>query len=92
MKLGFVEVYRNNNAFAKLQWFLFKLFKIKPKFPCGRRKQDAFLCCELISTEKTAYLTYDKYGFEVRCKCCGSIKVLGNGHPNTLVEALDIIF
>ena len=89
MNLGFIKVYRNDSAFAKLHWLLFKLFKIKRTIPCGRRKKDShYLCCALLADEKNSYLVYDEYGFEVRCKCCDSIKVMGNRHPNTLTEAL----
>ena len=38
MNLGFIKIYRNDEAFAKLHWILFKLFKIKRTAPCGRRK------------------------------------------------------
>lgn len=89
MDLGFITVYRNDQAFAKLHWLLFKLFKIKRAIPCGRRKKKNYLCCALLADEKTSYLVYDERGFEVKCKCCDSLKVSGNGHPNTLTEALD---
>ena len=90
MKLGFIKIYRNDSAFAKLHWLLFKLFKIKRTAPCGRHKREHYLCCELNHTEKNSYLVYDKHGFEVRCKCCDSVCVNGTGHPKTLAEALDI--
>lgn len=88
MKLGFIEIYRNDSAFAKLHWLLFKLFKIKRTTPCGRRKGVNYLCCDLLPTEKNSYLIHDEYGYEVRCKCCDSVHILGNGHPETLAEAL----
>ena len=92
MNLGFIKIYRNDSAFAKLHWLLFKLFKIKRTIPCGRRKGEHYLCCMLNATEKNSYLIHDKYGYEVRCKCCDSVKILGNGHPKTLVEALSLDF
>ncbi len=90
MNLGFIKIYRNDRAFAKLHWFLFKLFKIKRTTPCGRRKGEHYLCCELWHTEKNSYLVYTDFGFEVRCKCCDSAHISGNGHPETLAEALKI--
>lgn len=89
MNLGFIKIYRNDEAFAKLHWLLFKLFKIKRTVPCGRRKDQHYLCCMLNATEKNSYFIHDKHGFEVRCKCCGSVKMLGNGHLKTLTEALN---
>ena len=88
MNLGFIQIYRNDEAFAKLHWLLFKLFKIKHTTPCGRRKNQHYLCCMLNASEKHSYLVHDKHGYEVRCKCCGSLKISANGHPKTLTEAL----
>jgi hypothetical protein len=90
MNLGFIEVYRNDRAFAKLHWLLFKLFKIKRTTPCGRIKKERYLCCMLWPTEKNSYLVHDEHGFEVRCKCCDSVHISGNGHPETLAEALKL--
>lgn len=90
MKLGFIEVYRNDAAFAKLHWLLFKLFGIKRTTPCGRRKGVNYLCCDLLPTEKNSYLVYDEHGFEVRCKCCDHLHIMGTGHPKTLAEALEL--
>lgn len=89
MNFGFIKIYRNDEAFAKLHWLLFKLFKIKRTIPCGRRKKVNYLCCALLADEKNSYLIHDEYGYEVKCKCCDSRKVMGNGHPKTLAEALD---
>lgn len=88
MKLGFIKIYRNDEAFAKLHWLLFKLFKIKRTIPCGRRKGERYLCCMLDDTEKTSYLVYDWYGYEVRCKCCDAVKISGNGRPKTIQQAI----
>lgn len=88
MNLGFIKVYRNDSAFAKLHWLLFKLFKIKRTIPCGRRKREHYLCCMLDATEKTSYLVYNEYGYEVRCKCCGATKISGNSHPETIQQAI----
>lgn len=89
MNLGFIKVYRNDSAFAKLHWLLFKLFKIKRTIPCGRRKGEHYLCCMLDASEKTSYLVRDEYGYEVRCKCCDSVKISGNGHPETIQQAIN---
>lgn len=88
MNLGFIKVYRNNSAFAKLHWLLFKLFKIKRTIPCGRRKKEYFLSCELWPlNEDNSELIQTEYGYEVYCKCCGSLKMMGAGHPKTIAEA-----
>ena len=90
MKLGFIKIYRNDAAFAKLHWLLFKLFGIKRTIPCGRRKDEHYLCCELWPVnENNSYLIHDEYGFEVRCKCCDTLKISGNRHPKTLQKAID---
>lgn len=89
MKLVFIEICRNDTAFAKLHWLLFKLFKIKRTIPCGRRKDEHYLCCMLNATAKNSYLVYDEYGYEVRCKCCDSVKISDNGHPKTIQQAID---
>ena len=89
MNLGFIKIYRNDAAFAKLHWLLFKLFKIKRTISCGRRKDQWYLCCALEHSENNSYLIYDEYGFKVKCKCCDSTCISGNGHPKTLKEALD---
>ena len=92
MDIGFITIYRNDKAFAKLHWLLFKLFKVKRTNPCGRRKRDWYLCCMLNHNEDNSYLIYGEHGFEVRCKCCDSVCVMGNTHPNTLKEALHLEF
>ena len=88
MNLGFIKMYRNDEALAKLHWIIFKLFKIKRTTPCGRCKDEHYLCCMLDDTEKTCYLVYDEYGYEVRCKCCDAVKISGNGHPKTIQQAI----
>lgn len=92
MNLGFIKVYRNDSAFAKLHWLLFKLFKIKRTTPCGRCNGVNYLCCELFPTEKNTYLVHTEYGFEIKCKCCDSVRIMGTGHPKTLAEALKFDF
>ena len=92
MNLGFIKIYRNDEAFAKLHWLLFKLFKIKRTIPCGRCKKNWYWSCELWPTEKNSYLVYDKYGYEIKCKCCDHVHIMGTGHPETLAEALDLDF
>lgn len=90
MNLGFIKVYRNDRAFARLHWLLFKLFKIKRTIPCGRTKKYHFHCCELPGpNEKNSYLVYNEYGYEVRCKCCDSVRISGNRRPKTLQQAID---
>ena len=92
MNFGFITIYRNDAAFAKLHWLLFKLFKIKRTTPCGRRKGQSYLCCMLDHNENNSYLIYYERRYEVKCKCCGSTHTSGNGHPKTLKEALDCDF
>ena len=89
MNFGFIKIYRNDAAFAKLHWLLFKIFKIKRTIPCGRRKDEHYLCCMLDHNETNSYLIHDKHGFKVKCKCCGSTCISGNSHPKTIAQAFD---
>ena len=90
MKLGFITIELNKRAFMKLHWLLFKLFKIKRTTPCGRFKKHSFLHCALSPTEENSYLIHNEHGYEIRCKCCDGLHFKGDGHPETLNEALRI--
>lgn len=63
MKVGAIEIYRNAEFFAKVEWVLYKVFKIKRSVPCGRTRKENYLCCELTPTVKNSYVEFDDYGF-----------------------------
>lgn len=58
----------------KIIHFLYKI--IHGPYPCGRTKQDKFLCCRRKSNKFNFYLTKDKT--EVKCRFCNSIKIMSN--------------
>lgn len=72
MKIGAVEIYKNSTFFAKIDWILYKFFKVKRTTPCGRSKKDNYLCCCLSPTVKNSYVEFDDCGFKIKCKVCGS--------------------
>ena len=71
-----ISISRDEYFFANLQWKLFKIFNKKRNIPCGRTKEDKFLCCCQPLDEEHCYLTADDT--EARCKCCDSVKILCN--------------
>ena len=73
-----VRVRRNPYFFAKIDWLLWRLFKRKPKHPCGRQRKEKYLCCCQPLDNDRVYLSDD--GKEAICKCCGSCRVMSN-HP-----------
>ena len=40
-----IDIRRNPYFFAKIDWLLWRLFKRKPKHPCGRQRKEKYLCC-----------------------------------------------
>lgn len=73
LRVGPVEIYRNSLFFAKVAWILYKFFKIKRNTPCGRKRKENYLCCEISPTVKNSYVEFTDHGFEIKCKVCGSI-------------------
>ena len=57
----------------KIIHFFYSLYN---PYPCGRTKQDKFLCCRRKPNKFNSYLTKDKT--EVRCRFCNSLKIMSN--------------
>lgn len=83
-------IHKNPKFFAKIDWILYKLFKIK-KNPCGRNKKESFLCCELSPTINNSYIEFDDYGFELKCKVCNSPHMSSTSHEGiySIEDAID---
>lgn len=94
MKIGPVIVYKNSKFFAKIDWILYKLFKIKRKNPCGRNKKENFLCCELSPTVNNSYIEFDDHGFEIKCKVCNGSHMISNSHEgvHNIKDAIDYYY
>ena len=75
-----IEVYinRNTHFFAEIEWFLYKHFRKTRAIPCGRTKNDKYLCCCQPMERERVILSADKT--ECYCKVCGSIRIRSN-HP-----------
>lgn len=85
-----IEAYRNSTFFAKVDWILYKIFKIKRTTPCGRSKKDNYLCCCLSPTVKNSYGVFNDCGFELKCKVCGSINCYDDIH--NIQDAIDLYY
>ena len=85
---------KNSKFFAKIDWILYKLFKIKRKNPCGRNKKENFLCCELSPTVNNSYIEFDEHGFELKCKVCNSSHMSSNFHEGVynIEDAIDCYY
>ena len=81
------EIHRNPYFFAHIQWFLYKIFGIKRRVPCGRRKKEKYLCCCQPFDEERVYLN-DNHT-EARCKVCDSIRVMSSHPFNSIKEAIE---
>ena len=55
-------------------WWLYKLFGIQRKYPCGRTKKNKYLCCMQPFIGERMYLSENKT--ECYCKVCNSIREL----------------
>ena len=60
----------------EIEWLLYKYFKIKRKNPCGRKKNENFLCCQQPWIAERHYLTKDKK--EWHCKVCDRCIIMSN--------------
>lgn len=49
---------------------------MRHNYPCGRTKEDKFLCCRRRLTDKTAVFSEDRK--TIYCKYCGSIVAMSN--------------
>lgn len=82
MDLLFWRINRNEQRIAKFQWFLYKWFRIKRKYPCGQNKKSAFLYCALPMSKEHSYVINDGDRHEVICKVCGSLHMMSNEYIN----------
>lgn len=95
MKVGPIIIYSNPEFFAKISWYLYKFFKIKRKYPCGRKKITSCLNCELEPTVKNSYIEISDDGeFNLRCKVCGSSHMSSTYHEgiNNIQDAIDVYY
>ena len=85
---------KNPKFFAKIDWILYKLFKIKRKNPCSRNKKENFLCCELSPTINNSYIEFDNYGFKIKCKVCNSTHMDSTscGDVHNIEDAIDCYY
>lgn len=78
MKIGFWKIYRDISACAKIDWYLYKLFGLKRKIPCGQTKKNAFMYCGLMPNKENSIVINEGNTHEVRCKVCGSVHIMSN--------------
>lgn len=63
---------------ARFQNFLYRMFKIRPKYPCGRNKNDKHLCCRAplpaTAREINSVIIFknERVVAEFFCPCCRS--------------------
>lgn len=82
MKVLFWTINRNDYAWAKLHWFLYKHFFIRRKIPCGRTEKNKHYCCCLTPNRENS-IVYNKGNVhEVRCKVCGSVHMTSSEYIN----------
>lgn len=80
MKVLLWEITIDPYKLAKVQWILFKLFKIKPKNPCGHTKSSFGYCCHQPFDLKHCDVINEGNRHEVVCKCCGSTQMISSGY------------
>ena len=72
-----IEPYR----FARIQWLLYRLFKIKPqKDPCGHTKSTRGYYCHQPFEIKYCDIINNDGVHEAICKCCGHTRVSSSHH------------
>lgn len=82
MEIGLCKIYRNERAFAKVSWFLYKYFKIKREIPCGQSKKNKMMYCALFPNKENSVVINDGNTHEVRCKVCGSLHLMSSYYIN----------
>lgn len=89
MNLGLIKISAEKNVetFAKIDWMLYKIFKKKRIYPCGRTKKDKYLCCCLYPNDDNSLIVED--GHRIICKVCGSTHVLSSSKINSIAEAME---
>ena len=88
MKILLWEIKIEPYRLAKLQWLLFKWFKIKSKYHCGYIKQFNGYChqpwdvkyCDVINEGKTHHVV---------CKCCGHTRIMSSCYLNPNAKSVD---
>lgn len=78
MRIGLWEIYRDVSVRAKFDWYLYKLFGLKRKTPCGQTKKNVFMCCGLIPNKENSIVINEGNTHEIRCKVCDSIHITSN--------------
>lgn len=79
-----INIERNNKNFAKIDWMLYKVFKKRRIYPCGRTKKDKYLCCCLSPNEENSLIVDS--GHSVICKVCGSTHIQSSKSMTTIPE------
>lgn len=82
MKIGLWNVSRDISSFAKLQWFLYKHFGLKRKIPCGQTKKNKHMYCGLMPNKENSIVINEGDIHEVRCKVCGSLRIMSSSYIN----------
>lgn len=82
-----ISIYRDEYFFAKLEWFLYKLFGKKRDIPCGRKKNEKYLCCCQPLKEDRIYYNSDRT--KAYCKCCGSIRLICSSPIKSIDEIME---
>ena len=80
MKILLWEIRIVPRRLAKIQWMLFKLFNYKPKHPCGLIKKGYGYSCHQPFTTKYCNIINDAKNHEVRCKCCGEVRMISSSY------------
>lgn len=71
MRVLGLNIKRDEFFWAKIDWYLYKFFRIKRSIPCGRTKKTKYLCCCLYPDNKNSYISKDKH--KIICKVCGGV-------------------
>lgn len=86
MNIGLWKIKRNESAFAKIEWLLYKWLGIKRKYPCGRGKKDKMMCCMLRPTKENSIIINEGRTHEIRCKVCGQAHMTSSAFIKSIDE------
>lgn len=73
-----ISIRRNEEFFAKVDWFLYTKFGKKRTKPCGQKVNHLY--CAQPTDSIHCYLSDDRK--EVICKCCGTTHILSSDPLN----------
>jgi len=78
---------------ARLQWILFRLFKIKcGKHPCGHTKSSTgYFCHQPFDVKYCNVINEDKI-HKLVCRCCGGTRIRSNHYINPNINNLGDLF